>query len=179
MGVERTSRTSNDTSSFCGPRAFLATLLSCSVLILRNRLREFRISQWQQWPLLEVHGKKTHPQSDQGHRNNDVQPCRQCPGREFGPRHPEKVDQPHENHPQSDLGNETCVPLHILGKQQEEWDGEMENQDDHGNQSPAAAEPGAIKSDFFRLVSGPDDQQLRKIKIGPKHVESEEQLPEI
>src|SRR5260370_13825936 len=55
----------------------------------------------------------------------------------------------------------------------------MEDQDDHRDDAPAAVEPRAIEADFFRLIAGPDDQELREIEIRPKHHESEEQFSQI
>src|SRR5256885_15675291 len=63
--------------------------------------------------------------------------------------------------------------LPILRQQQKKWNKKVEEQNDHSHDAPFAIQPRAIEADLLRLVAGPDDQELRKIEIGPKHDESE------
>src|ERR1700674_288056 len=74
-----TSVASNDTSACCGLSPLLCPWLWCSVLMLCKRLRKIWVAQRQQWPLLQVPGKKSQPQSNQRDRHHDVQPRRHCP----------------------------------------------------------------------------------------------------
>jgi len=51
---------------------------------------------------------------------------------------------------------------------------EMEHQNDHGDDAPAAVQSRAVKIKliFFGLIAGPDDQELREVEIRPEHHES-------
>ncbi len=55
----------------------------------------------------------------------------------------------------------------------------MEYQHDHGDDAPAAVQSRQIKTDLFRLVPRPDDQELRKIEVGPEHHKGKEQFAEV
>src|SRR6266850_837166 len=129
--------------------------------------------------LLQIEGKKPQPQSAECEREDDVQPGWQGARREFRPCHPEKIHEAHENQPQRDLREHARVSLQVLRKKQEKRNEEMKNQHEHRNDAPAAVQPRAIEADLFREIAGPDDQQLREIKVSPKHHESEEQLREV
>src|SRR5271167_1020802 len=72
MMLTRTSRSSKATSWCTGKPP--GPLLRCSVLMLRNGLRKFRIAQGQQRLLLQVHGEETNPQADKGDGYDNVQP---------------------------------------------------------------------------------------------------------
>src|SRR6266852_6674442 len=129
--------------------------------------------------LPQIESKKAQPQSAERERQDDVQPGWQGARGEFRPRHPEKIHKAHENQPQRDFREHSRVALYILRKEQEKGNEEMKNKDEHGNEAPAAIQPRAIEADLLREIAGPDDQQLREIKVSPKHHESEEQLREV
>src|SRR5260370_5833313 len=169
------SRSSNETSVWrgCWPG------LWDSVLMVLNGLRQFRVAEREKRHLLQIESKKAKPQSAEGEGQNNVQPSRHGPRSEFRPRHPEQVHETHEDEPHGDLWEDSRVALHILRKEQEKRDEEMEHQHDYGDDAPAAVQPRAIEADFFRLVPRPDDQELREIEIRPEHHESEEQFSQI
>src|SRR5260370_24341590 len=85
----------------------------------------------------------------------------------------------HEDEPHSDLGEHSGVALHVLRKEQKKRYEEMEHQNDHGDDAPATVQPGAVEADFFGLIAGPDDQELREIEIGPEHHKIEKQFSQI
>src|SRR5436305_1504221 len=55
----------------------------------------------------------------------------------------------------------------------------MQYKDQDGDVAPSAGKPRFIKSNLFRLIAGPNDEQLRERKIGPEHIESEEQFAKV
>src|SRR5271157_4358650 len=179
MGLVLTSRVSKETSSCCGLPGSPWMFFWGSVLMMCNGLRKFRISQGEQRLLLKIEGEKTNPQSDQGDGNHDVQPGGQRAGSKFRPRHPVQIHQAHENHPDGDLGDQARAAFDVARQEHEKRQREAEKQDNYRDHAPAAIQTRAVKGNLFGLVAGPDDQQLRKIEIGPKHVESEEQLSQI
>src|ERR1700741_426437 len=147
--------------------------------MMRNGLRKIGIAQRQQWALLQVHGEKAEPQTDEGDGNNEVEPGGKRTRSKFRPGHPIEIHQAHEEHPTGNLGNQTGSALDLARQQNEERQAKAEDQNNHRHYAPAAIEPRAVERNFFRLVAGPDDEQLGEVKIGPEHVEGEEQLGEI
>src|SRR5438128_589662 len=129
-----TSRSSNETSVLRGSWPMFWD----SVLMMLNGLRQFRIAQREKRALLQIECKETQPQSAEGDGQNNVQPSGHGAGSEFRARHPEEVHKTHEDEPRGDLRKYLGVALHILRKKQEEWHEEMEYQDDHGDNAPAA-----------------------------------------
>src|SRR5216684_4044719 len=101
--------------------------------------------------LPQIESKKAQPQSAERERQDDVQPGWQSARGEF----------------------------HVLRKKQEKGNEEMKNQHEHGNDAPAAIQPRAIEADLLREIAGPNDQQLREIKVSPEHHESQQQLREV
>src|SRR5271154_690401 len=155
MMLTRTSRSSKATSWCTGKPP--GPLLRCSVLMLRNGLRKFRIAQGQQRLLLQVHGEETNPQADKGDGYDNVQPGGQRAGSKFRAGIPEEVDEPHDNHPQSDLGDQVRRLFYVAGKQHEERQREAEQQTQYGDNSKLAVEARTVERNFFGLVAGPDD----------------------
>src|SRR5882762_8285682 len=147
-------------------------------MVLQGLLK-IRVANGKKRVLPQIESKKTQPQSAERERQNDVQPGWQGARGEFRPRHPEKIHEAHENQPQRDFREHSRVALYILRKEQEKRNEEMKNKHEHGYSTPAAVEPRAIEADLLREIAGPNDQQLREIKVSPKHHESEEQLREV
>src|SRR5712692_6336650 len=147
--------------------------------MMLNGLRKIRVAQRQQRALLQVESKEAEPQSAERDGQNNIQPRGHSAGSEFRTRHPEEIDETHEDEPDGDFRKHFCVALHILREEQEKRHEEMEHQHDHRDDAPAAVQPRAIEADFFRLVTRPDDQELREIEIRPEHHESEEQFPQV
>src|SRR5229473_3800221 len=169
------SRSSNETSVLRGSWPELWD----SVLMVLNGLRQFRVAEGEKRHLFQIESENTEPQSAERDGQNNVQPGRHGAGSEFRPRHPEEIHKTHEDEPHGDLREDFRVALHILREEQEKRHEEMKNQHDHGDDAPAAVQPGAIEGDFFRLVPRPDDQKLREIEVRPEHHESEEQFSQI
>ena len=65
------------------------------------------------------------------------------------------------------------VALQVAGEQQRERYEEVKQVDDDAEAHPAASRMVEIPADFFGQVSGPDDQELGKRKVGPHHHEGE------
>src|SRR5882762_2929186 len=147
-------------------------------MVLQGLLK-IRVANGKKRVLPQIESKKTQPQSAERERQNDVQPGWQGARGEFRPRHPEKIHEAHENQPQRDFRENLRIAFHVLRKKQEKGNEEMKNQHEHGNGAPAAIQPRAIEADLFREIAGPNDQQLREIKVSPEHHESEEQLREV
>src|SRR5229473_1528450 len=169
------SRSSNETSVWRGSWPVLWD----SVLMMLDGLRQFWVAQREKRALLQVKCKEAEPQSAESEGQSNVQPGGHGARSELRTRHPIQIHKAHEDKPHGDLGEHFGVALHVLREQQEKWHEEMEHQDDHRDDAPAAVQSGAIKADFFRLVAGPDDQELREVEIRPEHHESEEQFPQI
>src|SRR5882762_602088 len=136
-----------------------------------NGLRKFWIADRKHRELLQLPGEEKEPQTTEGQRRGKIPDGRQGGGREFRARVPEKIDQTHKNQPNGYAAQEGWVALQIARKQQEERNKKVKDNNDYRDHAPLAMQARVIKSDFFRLVAGPDDQQLRKLKISPEHHE--------
>src|SRR5216684_4686275 len=169
------SRSSNETSVLRGSWPVLWD----SVLMMLDGLRQFRVAQGEKRALLQVESKKAEPQSAEGNGQDNVQPGGHGAGCEFRTRHPVEIHETHEDEPHGDLREHFRVALHILREKQEKWDEEVEYQDDDGDNTPPAIKTRAVEADFFRLVAGPDNQQLREIEIRPEHHKGKEQFAEV
>src|SRR6266481_179804 len=128
--------------------------------------------------LPQIESKKCQPQSAECEREDNVQPGWQGARGEFQPRHLVKIHEAHENQPLRNFRENLRIALHALRKKQEKRNEEMKNQHEHSHDAPAAIQPRAIEADFLREIAGPNDQQLREIKVSPEHHESEQQLRE-
>src|SRR5712672_2499657 len=144
-----------------------------------NGLREFWIAYRKHRELIQLPGEEKEPQSAKGQRRGKIPDGRQSGRGEFRPRVPEKIDQTHENQPNGYATQEGWVALQIARKQQEERDKKVKDNNDYRDHAPLAMQARVIESDFLRLVAGPDDQQLRKLKISPEHHEGQQQFPQI
>src|SRR5260370_9036820 len=169
------SRSSNETSVWRGSWPVLWD----SVLMMLDGLRQFRVAQREKWALLQVKCKEAEPQSAESEGQNNLEPGRHGARSKLRTRHQIQIHKAHEDEPHGDLGEHSGVALNILRKEQDERYEEMEHQNDHGDDAPAAVQPRAVKADFFGLIAGPDDQELREVEIRPEHHESEEQFPQI
>src|SRR5882757_7652571 len=147
--------------------------------MMLDGLRQFGVAQREKRALLQIESKKTEPQSAETDGQNNVQPGGQGARCKFRTRHPEEIYKTHEDEPHRDLRKHFRIALHILREQQEKWHEEMEYENDDGDDAPPTVQPSAIETDFFRLVAGPDDQELREIEISPEHHECEQQLTQI
>src|SRR6267142_2728642 len=144
-----------------------------------NGLRKFWIAYRQHRELFQLSGKEKEPQTSEGQRRSEIPDGRQSGRREFRPRVPEKIDQTHENQPNGYATQEGWVALQIARKQQEERDKKVEDDNNYRDHSPLAVQARVIQSDLLRLIAGPDDQQLRKLEVSPKHHEGQQQLAQI
>src|SRR6266478_924198 len=169
------SRSSNETSVWRGSWPVLWD----SVVMMLDSLRQFGVAQREKRALLQVKCKEAEPQPAEGKGQNNVQPSRHGTRCELRTGHPIQIHKAHEDKPHGDLRKHFGVALYILRKEQEERHEEMEHQNDHGDDAPAAVQSRAVKADFFGLIAGPDDQELREVEIRPEHHESEEQFPQI
>src|SRR5216683_173023 len=169
------SRSSNETSVWRGSWPVLWD----SVLMMLDGLRQFWVAQREKRALLQVKCKEAEPQSAESEGQSNVQPGGHGARSELRARHPIQIHKAHEDEPHGDLGEHSGVALHVLRKEQKKRHEEMEHQNDHGDDAPAAVQSCAIKADFLRLIAGPDDQELREIEIRPEHHESEEQFSQI
>src|ERR1700719_3314351 len=169
------SRSSNETSVWRGSWPVSWD----SVLMVLDGLRKIRIAEGEKRLLLQIESEKAEPQRPERDGQNNVQPGRHGTRSEFRARHPEQIHETHEDESHSALREHSLIALHILRKEQEKRHEEMEHQHDHRHDAPTAVQPRAIEADLFRLVPGPDDQQLGEIEIGPEHHESEEQFSQI
>src|ERR1700722_5488919 len=180
-----TSRASYATVSWRGSPFVPCPALCSSVLMSCNRLSKMRVAQRKQRLAFQIPGKKSQPNTQQGNRQrdgkNNVDAAWESQGaaHEFRLGQPIQIDQAHEDHPNSYFGQQLLVALQVLGEQQEKRHKEMADQYHDGHRAPAAVQTGAVKADFFREVSGPDDQKLRKGEVGPQHIKSEEQAAEL
>src|SRR5258706_6930456 len=144
-----------------------------------NGLREFWIAYRKHRELFQLPGEEKEPQTTKGQGRGKIPDGRQGGGREFRARVPEKIDQTHENQPDGYTAQEGGIALQITRKQQEERDKKVEDNNDYRDHAPLAVQARIIESDFLRLVAGPDDQQLRKLEVSPKHHEGQQQLAQI
>src|SRR5260370_5954910 len=163
------SRSSNETSVWRGSWPVLWD----SVLMMLDGLRQFRVAQREKWALLQVKCKEAEPQSAESEGQNNIEPRRHGARSKLRTRHPLQIHKAHEDEPHGDLGKHFGIALHVLREKQEKWHEEMEYQDDHSDDAPAAVQSRAIETDFFRLPAGPDAQELREVEIGPGHHKSE------
>src|SRR5215831_13584388 len=152
------SRSSKETSEWRGSPSAWWPLLWCSVLMVLNGLRKIRVAKRQQRTLLQVKSEKAEPQSAQGDRQYQIKPCWYGARSKFRPRHPEEVDKPHEDEPNSDFGKDLGPALHVLRKEQEKRNKKVKDDHDHCDDAPFPVEPRSKETDFFGLVAGPDDQ---------------------
>ena len=129
--------------------------------------------------MLQVESEEAEPQPAEGDGNYQIEPSGHGARGELRPRHPEKINQAHEDEPQGDFRKDFGVALQVLGEEQEKRNKKMEDHDKHGDDAPFPVEPRAIEGNLLGLVAGPDDQQLREIKIGPKHDKGEKQFAQV
>ena len=92
---------------------------------------------------------------------------------------PKNIQNPHRDHPRGNFGQSSLIAFHVARQQRQKRYEEMQQKHHHSHISPRATEPGLIKRNLFRLIAGPDNQQLRKREIRPKHVESKEQFAQV
>src|SRR5579859_2462356 len=144
-----------------------------------NGLRKFWIADGKHRELLQVSGEEKEPQATGGKHSGKIPDGGQGGVGEFRAGVPEQVDQAHEDQPNRHAGKKPGIALEVAGKQQEERNKEMKDEHDDGNHSPLAVQAGIVKADFLGLIAGPDDEQLRKLEISPKHHKSEQQLAQV
>src|SRR6266566_3347467 len=173
------SRSSKETSEWRGAPSAWRPLLCCSVLMVPDGLCKIRVAERQQRTLLQIERKEAEPQSTEGDGQDEIEPGGHGARGEFRPGHPEKVDQPHKNQPRGDFRKNCGVALQVLREKQEKGDKKVKHNHDHGDDAPLAVEARTVKADFLRLVARPDDQQLRKIEVGPKHHKRKKQFSQV
>src|SRR5215469_6362094 len=173
------SRSSKETSAWRGAPSVWRLLLSCSVLMVLNGLRKIGVAERQQRTLLQIEREEAQPQSAEGDGQNEIQPGGHGARSEFWPSHPEQVDQPHKNQPRGDFRKNFGVALKVLREKQKKRNKKVKHNHDHGHDSPLAVEARSVKADFLGLVAGPDDQQLRKSEVGPKHHKRQKQFSQV
>src|ERR1700680_1796679 len=144
--------------------------------MLLDGLLKFRVADGKKRPLLQLPGENAEPQTAKSERRGNIPHARNGAGGEFRARHPKQIDEAHEDQPDGHSGEKLRVALQVPREQEEEGHKKMENQDDYGDDAPASVQARAVEADFFRLVAGPDDEQLREIEVGPEHHEGEEEL---
>src|SRR5882762_1086198 len=144
-----------------------------------NGLREFWIAYRKHRELFQLPGEEKEPQTTKGQRRSKIPDGRQSRRGEFRARVPEKIDQTHENQPDGYAAQECGVALQVTRKEQEERDEKVKDNNDYRDYAPLAMQARVIESDLLWLVAGPDDQQLRKLEVGPKHHEGQQQLAQI
>src|SRR5258708_12987696 len=121
---------------------------------------KFGVAQREKGALLQVKCKEAEPQSAEGEGQNNVQPGGHGARSKLRTRHPIQIHKAHEDEPHGDLGKHFGIALHVLREKQEKWHEEMEYQDDHSDDAPAAVQSRAIETDFFRLLPAPHNQSL-------------------
>src|SRR6266404_5505188 len=144
-----------------------------------NGLRKFWIAYRKHRELFQLSGKEKEPQSTKGQRRGEIPDSRQGGRGEFRARVPEKIDQTHKNQPDGYAAQEGGIALQLARKQQKERDTKMEDDNNYRDHSPLAMQARVIERDLLGLVAGPDDQQLRKLEVSPKHHEGQQQLAQI
>src|SRR5438445_6594991 len=90
-----------------------------------------------------------------------------------------EIHERNEDVPDGNSSKNSGVEHQVVREQEEKENKKVEDNHDHGDHAPFAVEPRAVKADIFRLVAGPDDQQLRKIEIGQQHHKREKQYSQV
>src|SRR5260370_28432393 len=147
--------------------------------MMRNGLRKFGVAERQQRELFQLAGKEKEPKAARSQRRGKVPQVRPGSGRKFRPGHPEEIDEAHKNEPKGDPRKKLGVAFQVAREQQKERHEKVKNDDDEGHHAPLAVEPRAIEGDLLGLVAGPNDEQLGKVEIGPKHYKRQRKLAQI
>src|SRR5262249_53463833 len=98
---------------------------------------------------------------------------------ELGARQPEQIDKAHKNHPYRNYRHPARVFLDVLPQQDEKGNKEVEDKNNDGDDSPLSIQARIKKGNFFRLVTRPNDQQLREAEVSPQHDKCKEELSEV
>src|SRR6266436_7215142 len=169
-----TSRLSNATLSFSGMAPALGAELCDLVLMMLDSLRKFWVAQGEKRELLQLPGEDEEPQASKCQHRRQIPQVRPRVGRKFRAGHPEKVDEAHENEPESDPGQEFRVAFEVAREQQEEGHEEVKNEHEDGDNAPLAVQTRVVEGDLLRLIAGPNDEQLGEAEISPEHHEGQQ-----
>src|SRR5258706_14730024 len=138
-----------------------------------NGLRKLWIADREHRELLELPGKEKEPQAAESKGRGKVPDVGQRRGGKLRAGVPEKVDQAHKNQPNGDGRQESGIALEVARKEQKERNKKVKDEHDNSDNAPLAVQARVVKGDFLRLVSRPDNQELRKLEISPEHHESQ------
>src|ERR1700676_716612 len=144
-----------------------------------NGLFKFRIAQRQKRQALQISRKNGKPDSSKSENRANIHQAGNSARCKFGTGQPKEIDEAHENEPHRDFGQQFGAALDVARKKEKERREKVKDKDEDGDDAPASVKPGAIETDFFRQIAGPDDEELRKTEIGPQHDESEQELAQV
>src|SRR5215469_5491114 len=152
------------------------------------RLQNFsnvRIVGLHQRTALQVVTKDCDPDGHHGDRDRDVfkdSPAEvQVAGSVFEIRldQPEKIEGLGEDHPLANQYQALFVALDVTREQQRKRNEPVEDEVEGNNYAPAAAYAIEVPVDFFRQVTGPDNQELTEGKVDVQHDEGKGELAEV
>src|SRR5262249_7382693 len=139
-----------------------------------------RIMNWKQrhdCQLPRIDGKP-HA-ADSNERENVEQVNRHVAAIKRRSNEPIRIHYPHEQDQRSDCRNPLNSPFSETREQQKKRYEEMKYDQRRSYPLPAMAHPVQVPLNFFRQISGPDDQELAERQIRPQHDEREEKISKI
>src|ERR1700753_3119229 len=99
---------------------------------------ELGLTQGQKRHLLQLPRENEKPQSAERQGRREIPDAWNRARRKFGSCQPEKVDEPHENHPRSYFRDDRRVALNVPRQEQEPRHKEVEDQNKYRQISPFA-----------------------------------------